>query len=191
MSLVYRCPRCSRPRSALLKAIEAKSAETGIASEELMRLYLDQDDELLSLSDQRNAARHVALPYVSGGWAPTEYQGGRVVLRKDPETPSGLPWFLYYPVVLVIALTGRTSIVDLSVTSAGEVQSVETSERYRNHDQGIKNLQMGTVIFLIGLVVTLVTYSRAEPGGTYVVAWGAMVFGGIQALAGAALALRS
>jgi hypothetical protein len=38
--------------------------------------------------------------------------------------------------------------------------------------------------------VTIATYSSADPGGTYIVAWGAIVFGGMQMLAGMALARR-
>jgi hypothetical protein len=48
-----------------------------------------------------------------------------------------------------------------------------------------RNLLVGGVICLIGIVVTAATYSAAqEGGGRYVVAWGAIVFGGIQFLQG-------
>jgi hypothetical protein len=35
-----------------------------------------------------------------------------------------------------------------------------------------------------GTIVTIVTYQAASGGGTYMVAWGAIVFGGIQFLRG-------
>jgi len=35
-----------------------------------------------------------------------------------------------------------------------------------------------------GTAVTVYTYSAASGGGTYVVAWGAIIFGGIQFLKG-------
>jgi hypothetical protein len=37
-----------------------------------------------------------------------------------------------------------------------------------------------------GAVVTIITYQAAAAGGTYVVAWGAIIFGGIQFLRGLA-----
>jgi len=42
-------------------------------------------------------------------------------------------------------------------------------------------------IVLIGVSVTVVTYSVTPPGGHYIIAWGAIVFGGwrlFKALAG-------
>ncbi len=46
---------------------------------------------------------------------------------------------------------------------------------------GAKNLLIGGIICAVGIGVTAVTYSSASSGGgTYVVAWGAMLFGGIR-----------
>jgi hypothetical protein len=46
---------------------------------------------------------------------------------------------------------------------------------------GRRHMIMGGVICAIGVVVTVVTYTAAENGGgTYVVAWGAIVFGAIR-----------
>ena len=36
------------------------------------------------------------------------------------------------------------------------------------------------LIFTLGLAITLVTFMDAVGGGTYVVAWGAILFGGIN-----------
>jgi hypothetical protein len=41
----------------------------------------------------------------------------------------------------------------------------------------------GLVIMIIGIVITVGSYSAASnspTGGTYVVAWGAIIFGGLQ-----------
>lgn len=43
---------------------------------------------------------------------------------------------------------------------------------------------IGALFFFGGLIVTFVTYTSAEGGGTYVVAWGAILFGGIQMVMG-------
>jgi len=43
-----------------------------------------------------------------------------------------------------------------------------------------KDMLYGGLWFFGGLIVTIVTYSSASGGGRYVVAWGAIIFGGIQ-----------
>lgn len=43
-----------------------------------------------------------------------------------------------------------------------------------------KNMLYGALWCIGGLLVTALTYSTASDGGTYVVAWGAVVFGAIQ-----------
>lgn len=43
---------------------------------------------------------------------------------------------------------------------------------------------VGALFFFGGLIITLVTYSSAEGGGSYVVAWGAILFGFIQMVRG-------
>ena len=49
---------------------------------------------------------------------------------------------------------------------------------------GVKNMLVGAAWCIGGTVITAVTYSTAKGGGTYVVAWGAIVFGAIQFLKG-------
>lgn len=43
-----------------------------------------------------------------------------------------------------------------------------------------KNMIFGLLWFVGGLAVTIFTYNAASDGGTYVVAWGAMLWGIIQ-----------
>ncbi len=48
-----------------------------------------------------------------------------------------------------------------------------------------KNMLYGALWCIGGIVVTIATYSAAASGGgTYVVAWGAIIFGGIQFIRG-------
>jgi len=54
-----------------------------------------------------------------------------------------------------------------------------------NKQTGLKHMGMGALWGIGGAVVTAVTYSAAsEGGGTYMVAWGAMVIGGLEFLYG-------
>jgi hypothetical protein len=52
-------------------------------------------------------------------------------------------------------------------------------------EAGQKNVLYGALWCAGGILVTVLTYSAAaEGGGTYVVAWGAILFGGIQLVRG-------
>jgi hypothetical protein len=59
------------------------------------------------------------------------------------------------------------------------------NEAYRN--EAYKQMAIGAVVAIIGIVVTFGTYSAAansSGGGSYVVAWGAIVFGGWRFIRG-------
>lgn len=49
-------------------------------------------------------------------------------------------------------------------------------------DRGSSGSEMalGAIICVVGILITAVTYSAASGGGTYVVAWGAIVFGAVR-----------
>lgn len=57
-------------------------------------------------------------------------------------------------------------------------------------EAGQRRMLLGAAWFGGGFVVTFVTRAMAAGGGTYIVAWGAMLFGSIQFLLGLALALE-
>jgi hypothetical protein len=47
-------------------------------------------------------------------------------------------------------------------------------------EAGQKNMLYGALWCIGGLIVTAVTFQAAAGGGSYVIAWGAILFGGIQ-----------
>ncbi len=48
-----------------------------------------------------------------------------------------------------------------------------------------RSIVFGGIMFVVGLVITVGSYSAAETGsGRYVVAWGAMIFGAIRCIYG-------
>ena len=50
---------------------------------------------------------------------------------------------------------------------------------------GLRNMAIGAVVCVVGIVITAATYSAASSGGGhYVVAWGAIIFGAFQFLKG-------
>lgn len=54
-------------------------------------------------------------------------------------------------------------------------------------DSAKRNIIVGGLFFFIGLAVTIGTYSSASrSGGSYMLAWGPIIFGGIQFFKGLA-----
>ena len=59
-----------------------------------------------------------------------------------------------------------------------EEYSAKASEE--NTEEAMRNMAIGGAVCLIGLFVTIVSYQNAAGGGRYVLAWGAILFGGFQ-----------
>jgi hypothetical protein len=58
----------------------------------------------------------------------------------------------------------------------------------------LRQIAVGVAMFVIGLVITLVTYHNAassSSGGTYIVAWGPMIVGGVTAMRGLIALVRA
>jgi hypothetical protein len=49
---------------------------------------------------------------------------------------------------------------------------------------GMRNIVIGFAIAIVGAIITFATFSASAGGGTYVVAWGAIIFGAIQGVRG-------
>jgi hypothetical protein len=55
------------------------------------------------------------------------------------------------------------------------------AESESNTGTGQSNMLVGALVCIGGILVTAITYSAVkETGGTYIIAWGAIVFGAIQ-----------
>lgn len=76
----------------------------------------------------------------------------------------------------------------LNQADARAVVRTLSDERQRqvtqaNRDAAMRNMAIGGVICVIGLVITIGSYSAASSsptGGSYTIAWGAVIFGGFQ-----------
>jgi len=75
-------------------------------------------------------------------------------------------------------------IIDKAAAVRNVGRQVETKVDENLKAQGHKNMIFGALWFLGGTIVTVVTLQAASGGGRYVVAWGAIVFGGIQFIRG-------
>jgi hypothetical protein len=56
-----------------------------------------------------------------------------------------------------------------------QAQYVEETNKVAN-----KNMLYGSLWCIGGIIITALTYSAASNGGSYVITWGAIIFGGIQ-----------
>jgi len=64
------------------------------------------------------------------------------------------------------------------VINSLEERAIEYEKAYDNE------MLTGGAICAIGIILTVITYSSALNGGTYVIAWGAIIFGAIRFLKG-------
>ena len=60
------------------------------------------------------------------------------------------------------------------------IANLQNQYKQKKREAGNKNMLYGALWCVGGLLVTILTYSAASDGGTYVVAWGAVIFGAIQ-----------
>lgn len=60
------------------------------------------------------------------------------------------------------------------------IANLQNQYKQEKREAGNKNMLYGALWCVGGLLVTILTYSAASDGGTYVIAWGAVIFGAIQ-----------
>ena len=53
-----------------------------------------------------------------------------------------------------------------------------------SEDNGGAQIGLGLLLLAVGILLTVGTYSAAKGGGTYVLAWGPMVYGAITLVRG-------
>jgi hypothetical protein len=85
----------------------------------------------------------------------------------------------------------RRELVERGVSSVEANRVIDTlvpESRAKTRDSdmgsGVKNMLIGAVVCFIGLAVTIGSYVAAEPGGVFLLAYGPIIFGGIQFVRG-------
>ncbi len=81
----------------------------------------------------------------------------------------------------------RTSLVERGLddgAAAALVADVKALWRAAARAAGRKNIVVGFAWCAVGIAVTVISHESASPGGRYVIAWGAVVFGAAQCLRG-------
>lgn len=72
-------------------------------------------------------------------------------------------------------------------TAATVINNMKEAQAQAHKEAGKKNMIFGALWCIGGILVTALTYQAASSGGgSYVVAWGAIVFGAIQFFRGVA-----
>jgi hypothetical protein len=64
--------------------------------------------------------------------------------------------------------------------AASVVRNLLATRAQALNENAKKNMLYGGICFLAGIVVTLVTFMASSGGGTYILVWGAIIFGGFQ-----------
>jgi len=79
---------------------------------------------------------------------------------------------------------GMIPYTSSAVDSDSFVQSLQESER---RSRKTADLAFGSILFAVGLLITMFTYDAAsQSGGTYVIAYGPMLVGAIRIIRGLA-----
>lgn len=81
----------------------------------------------------------------------------------------------------------KSALIDQGLDEESASAVVTTLEQQINdakREKANKDMIYGALWCIGGIVVTAVTYSNASGGGTYVVAWGAILFGAVQFIKG-------
>lgn len=84
--------------------------------------------------------------------------------------------------------------IDALITKAEEMApSIKAHPAFKRQkrNRALKHIVFGSLWCIGGTVVTVMTYQAAEDGGTYVVAYGAIAIGAVQALIGLGMLITS
>lgn len=104
--------------------------------------------------------------------------------EQGPFSASQMAAMQFAPEALV---TEASMNGDWSLASDFDFRSLRNDEYYeytKKDDEFIEkanhDMIIGALSFIVGAAVTYFTYQSASGGGTYIIAWGAILFGGIQ-----------
>jgi hypothetical protein len=102
-------------------------------------------------------------------------KGARIQTKNQAFDQNGAKWLQ--------VTTDRGVSGFILGNSRGSV--VTTTKTTQSSKQAYNNIMLGGGIFLLGVVVTVGSYSAvSHSGGPYLVAWGAILFGGIRLIRG-------
>jgi hypothetical protein len=134
-----------------------------------------------SLADDAGAVQDTGAAYafaaklLEEGTPPAEVRRRLLELGLDEKTASTF---------LTDLIQAREGVRAEFVGHGRAGGSLTECEAQALREAGNKNMLYGALWFFGGLIVTLLTFTAAQGGGRYVIAWGAVVFGAIQFMRG-------
>ena len=150
--------------------------------------FMDGDVAILQIKDMIINQDEAPLRGAASMAAPVVFtlkKGARVKMRNAAIENEGAKW------IDVATPDGHGGYLEGDV----KVNIITPQPRIqRERGDGKKNMAVGAAWCVGGLIVTYITYQMAENnpgGGTYFVAWGAVVFGAIQFFKGLAQSFTS
>jgi hypothetical protein len=135
-------------------------------------------------------AAPVAAPVAPMAVAPVPTAVAAPVAPTPPMSPYGPPPTPQFPTPQVSSaqLSPYSRDPSALATNVGYTDFMNSPNAVRPtglNRPGTSQMFRGFGIALIGVIITAVTWAIAAPGGTFVVAWGAIVFGTIRGIMGA------
>lgn len=83
----------------------------------------------------------------------------------------------------------KANLIEIGVDSESAdtiISNLQAQISAVKKERANKDMIFGALWCIGGIIVTAVTYQAASGGGTYVVAWGAIIFGAVQFIKGVA-----
>jgi hypothetical protein len=157
---------------------------SAMPDDDVLKIVDDRDgwqshvyERAVAEAKSRNLFKQVAMPQ---GLSPAQ-----AVAQSVPQTPEQVlaeVWIDLGMLKSMDSIREKLILRGLSEAIATEsVKQVAAEKSAMEIQNSESNFKRSAAVFLIGTFVTLITFAMASNGGMYVVAWGAILFGGYRA----------
>jgi hypothetical protein len=154
-------------------------------------LVAEGDSLRLELKDKKGDVTTTLLPHVrdvhftsdkwSGSYVTIEFGTDHIGVVKVRQVSGQALHPGAATRTLADRLRDAVAINPLSTKQQADIeQAAKTSERR----QGARHMLWGAIAAVVGAIITLGTYANADPGGSYFIWWGPMIFGALYFLYG-------
>jgi hypothetical protein len=118
----------------------------------------------------------------------TAYLQRKINVTNQQTTPDQAVQQIYQYTASLMRSGTKTEVIHQNLVQRGltdeqaniVLNNLQKARKKALAEIGQRDLLLGGGICLLGIVVTVATFSAAQNGGTYVVAWGAIIFGAIR-----------
>jgi hypothetical protein len=74
----------------------------------------------------------------------------------------------------------HTLLAEKGIGDNTEVDPARAAYAQALRQAGYRNMAIGGLVCLVGAIATAASFGAAQAGGTYIIFWGAIIFGGVQ-----------